>query len=56
MAQPFLEPRKHRDVIGQQEDADQEGQNTLSGRDQHDDSHDDTQPAERVLEHQPGMR
>ena len=43
-------------MIGQQEDADQEGQNTLPGRDKHDDSHGDTEPTEHVLEHQLGVR
>lgn len=55
MVYPGLESSECGYVIGQQKDADQDGENALSGCNQHDDSHDDAKPAEYVFKHEFGM-
>ena len=53
---PRFQPAKHGNVVGQQVDADQDGQDALPGRDEHDDAGHNAEPAKCVLEHQLGMR
>ena len=53
---PLFKPAKHGNVVGQQVDTDQDSEDALPGRDEHDDAGQNAEPACCVLEHQLGMR
>ena len=55
VVEPSLDPAEERDFISQQVHADQNGEDALTGRDEHNQPGDDTKPSGGVLEHQLGM-